>query len=117
MTTEDELNNVVLFPCKTDEPREQVDFLHERSKHLCLHSRLTVDEAERQVRCRDCNVVIDPFDWMNAIAKRQTQMADNVKTLRMEEKQRRASIEKLIQIERNAKARIRRAKTSGGGND
>ncbi|MDA6633627.1 hypothetical protein OSL06_23705, partial [Escherichia coli] len=40
----------------------------------------------------------------------QHHLADDVRLLRQEEQERRKNIEKLIQIERNAKARIRRAK-------
>ncbi|EEZ4470052.1 hypothetical protein C0X79_003113 [Escherichia coli O5] len=53
-----------------------------------------------------------PFDWMLSVAKRETRLADDVRLLRQEERERRKNIEKLIQIERNAKARIRRATKS-----
>ena len=46
---------------------------------------------------------------MSSVAKRETRLADDVKQLRQEERERRKNIEKLIQIERNVKARIRRA--------
>jgi hypothetical protein len=49
---------------------------------------------------------------MLSVAKRETRLADDVKLLRQEEQERRKNIEKLIQIERNAKARIRRATKS-----
>ncbi|NAL34185.1 hypothetical protein GUB09_25330 [Escherichia coli] len=52
------------------------------------------------------------FDWMLSVAKRETRLADDVRHLRQEERERRKNIEKLIQIERNAKARIRRATKS-----
>jgi hypothetical protein len=71
-----------------------------------------VDEKERQVRCKICGAVVEPFDWMLSVAKRETRLADDVKLLRQEEQERRKNIEKLIQIERNAKARIRRATKS-----
>ncbi|CSS52041.1 putative bacteriophage protein [Shigella sonnei] len=71
-----------------------------------------VDEKERQVRCKICGAVVEPFDWMLSVAKRETRLADDVRLLRQEEQERRRNIEKLIQIERNAKARIRRATKS-----
>ncbi|EOA6528124.1 hypothetical protein ACH7OW_004432 [Escherichia coli] len=75
---EDELSNIVLFPVKEDDPRNQVNFLYEPSERpYCHHASVRVDEKERQ-----------------------------------EEQERRKNIEKLIQIERNAKARIRRATKS-----
>lgn len=55
---------------------------------------------------------MEPFDWMLSVAKREIRLADDVRLLRQEERERRKNIEKLIQIERNAKARIRRATKS-----
>lgn len=55
---------------------------------------------------------MEPFDWMLSVAKRETRLADDVRLLLREEQERRKNIEKLIQIERNAKARIRRATKS-----
>ncbi|EEQ2187686.1 hypothetical protein G5664_25560 [Escherichia coli] len=110
---EDELSNIVLFPEKEDDPRNQVNFLYEPSERTyCHHASVRVDEKERQVRCKICCAVVEPFDWMLSVAKRETRLADDVRLLRQEERERRKNIEKLIQIERNAKARIRRATKS-----
>lgn len=104
---EDELSNIVLFPVKEDDPRNQVNFLYEPSERpYCHHASVRVDEKERQVRCKICGAVVEPFDWMLSVAKRETRLADDVRLLRQEERERRKNIEKLIQIERNAKARI-----------
>ncbi|HGX8731247.1 TPA: hypothetical protein ACJINN_000678 [Escherichia coli] len=110
ITPEDESGNIVLFPVKEDDPRNQVNFLYKPSeKPYCHHASVRVDEKERQVRCKICGAVVEPFDWMLSVAKRETRLADDVKQLRQEERERRKNIEKLIQIERNVKARIRRA--------
>ena len=102
---------MVIFPTKEDEPRDLTNFLYEQAdRPFCHHSLVRVNEKDREVRCRACGAVVDPFDWMLSVARKETQLADNVKALRQEEKERRQNIEKLIQIERNAKARIRRAK-------
>ncbi|CDK64364.1 hypothetical protein [Morganella morganii IS15] len=79
-----------------------------------MHSGYLVNEHERRVKCRECGKVIDAFDLMLKMAKRETRLVSDIEALRQEEKYRRENIEKLIQIERNAKARIRRAKKSGG---
>lgn len=108
--TENELNNIVVFPTKEDEPRELTNFLYKKAdRPFCHHPAVCVNEKDREVRCRTCGAVVAPFDWMLSVAKKETQLADNVKALRREEKQRRQNIEKLIQIEKNAKSRIRRA--------
>lgn len=108
--TEKELSNIVVFPAKDDEPRELTNFLYEKAdRPFCHHPTVSVNEKDRQIRCRTCGAAVDPFDWMLSVAKKETQLADNVKALPLEEKERRQNVEKLIQIERNAKARIRRA--------
>lgn len=45
---EDELSNIVLFPVKEDDPRNQVNFLYEPSERAyCHHASVRVDEKER----------------------------------------------------------------------
>ncbi|MDD0416737.1 hypothetical protein PSZ83_24140, partial [Shigella sonnei] len=62
---QDELSNIVLFPVKEDDPRNQVNFLYEPSERpYCHHASVRVDEKERQVRCKICGAVVEPFDWM-----------------------------------------------------
>lgn len=107
--TETELLNVVAFPAKEGMEKSDLQFLPEGEKVRCFHPGVFVNESERQVRCRRCDAVLDPFDYLLSIALREVQLADTVDYLRREEKQRRQNIEKLIQIERNAKSRIRRA--------
>ncbi len=42
---EDELSNIVLFPVKEDDPRNQVNFLYEPSERpYCHHASVRVDE-------------------------------------------------------------------------
>ncbi|CAD5748584.1 putative bacteriophage protein [Escherichia coli] len=90
---EDELSNIVLFPVKEDDPRNQVNFLYEPSERpYCHHASVRVDEKERQVRCKICGAVVEPFDWMLSVAKRETRLADDVKLLRQEEQERRKNI-------------------------
>ncbi|MGT0365006.1 hypothetical protein ACVOBJ_23690, partial [Shigella sonnei] len=68
---QDELSNIVLFPVKEDDPRNQVNFLYEPSERpYCHHASVRVDEKERQVRCKICGAVVEPFDWMLSVAKR-----------------------------------------------
>lgn len=106
--TENELMNVVVFPIKEGGDKSDLQFLPEGERVLCFHTSVWVNEFERQIRCRRCETVLDPFDYLLSIAKREVQLADAVGYLRREEKQRRLNIEKLIQIESNAKSRIRR---------
>ncbi|THD47195.1 hypothetical protein ERD95_15295 [Enterobacteriaceae bacterium ML5] len=107
--TESELANVVLFPVKDADPMDLVGYIYERGKS-CHHPGIYVYEHERVCRCKTCGATIEAFDHLLAIAKHETRVAGDVKALRNEERARRENIAKLIQIERNAKARIRRAK-------
>lgn len=107
--TENELSNVVAFPAKDGKEKSDLQFIPEGDAVRCFHTGVWVNEKERQIRCRRCDAVLDPFDYLLSIARQEVQLADSVKYLRREEKQRRQNIEKLIQIEKNAKSRIRRA--------
>lgn len=112
--TESELSNVVIFPVKDEsDPREHINFRQEDETNFCIHPAYWINEENRHIRCQKCNAIIDPFDLMLRIARKETRLANDVRLLRKEERQRRANIEKLIQIERNAKARIRRAEKKG----
>ncbi|HIE0705122.1 hypothetical protein [Serratia marcescens] len=112
--TESELSNVVVFPQGDDaDPAAKINFLLEEDGKFCLHPGFTINEHDRQVKCKKCGAVIDHFELLMQIAKRETRLANDVSMLRKEEKQRRLNIDKLIQIERNAKARIRKSGFKG----
>lgn len=112
--TEAELSNVVVFPQGDDaDPATKINFLLEKDGEFCLHPGFTINEHDRQVKCKKCGAVIDHFELLMQIAKRETRLANDVSMLRKEEKQRRLNIDKLIQIERNAKARIRKSGFKG----
>lgn len=105
--TENELANVVMFPVKEGDPRDIVGYIYERGEY-CHHPSIFVNEHNRQCCCQKCGAIIELFDYLLDLAKKRTRMAGDVKALRHEEKYRRENIEKLIRIEKNAKARIRR---------
>lgn len=107
---EAELNNVVSFPIADEAPpRSNINF-EVVSTGICVrHIGYSVNEQARTVKCRRCGALVDPFDALMLVANRETQLADNVEALRLEERERRQRIDKLNTIERNAKARIKRA--------
>ncbi|WP_272693994.1 hypothetical protein [Providencia sp. PROV036] len=110
--TESDLKNVVVFPVNGHEDlKKKIAFIHDETKPkgVCFHSGYYVNEHERIVKCRDCGKVIDAFECLLSMAKNETNLVRDIEYLRKEEKQRRENIDKLIQIERNAKSRIRRA--------
>lgn len=107
--TEIELGKVVAFPSKNNDLQDGLVIQREGQKVMCLHSAVSINGKERTLRCRKCETLIDPFDYLMTLCDQESRYMENVKYLRREEKQRRQNIEKLIQIEKNAKSRIRRA--------
>ncbi|EMH4161637.1 hypothetical protein RJ498_000853 [Pluralibacter gergoviae] len=108
--TETELSNVVSFPERKEDLRDGMAMQKEGAEKLyCRHDSVLVDEKERTLRCRRCGALVEPFNYILHLCDTESRYVENVKYLRREEKQRRQNIEKLIQIERNAKARIRKS--------
>lgn len=107
--TEIELGKVVAFPAKNNDLKDGLVIQREGKKVMCLHSTVWVNEKDRTLRCRKCETLIEPFDFLMTLCDQESRYMESVKYLRREEKQRRQNIEKLIQIEKNAKSRIRRA--------
>ncbi|EPP9830719.1 hypothetical protein ACYBUD_01785 [Klebsiella pneumoniae] len=106
--TEIELGKVVAFPAKNNDLQDGLVIQREGKKVMCLHSTVWVNEKDRTLRCRKCETLIEPFDFLMTLCDQESRYMESVKYLRREEKQRRQNIEKLIQIEKNAKSRIRR---------
>lgn len=107
--TEIELGKVVAFPAKNNDLQDGLVIKREGKKVMCLHSTVWVNEKDRTLRCRKCETLIEPFDFLMTLCDQESRYMESVKYLRREEKQRCQNIEKLIQIEKNAKSRIRRA--------
>lgn len=108
--TERELSNVVAFPERKEALRDSMAMSREDGGKLyCRHDSVLVNEKERTLRCRRCDTLVEAFSYILHLCDTESRYVENVKYLRREEKQRRQNIEKLIQIERNAKARIRRS--------
>ncbi len=106
--TEIELGKVVAFPTKKDDLQDGLVIQREARKVHCFHDKVWINEKDRTLRCRRCETLIDPFDFLMKLCDQESGYMQSVKSLRREEKQRRQNIEKLIQIEKNAKSRIRR---------
>lgn len=108
--TETELSNVVAFPEKKEDLNEDLSMRRESGTEIrCHHEAVWVNEKDRTIRCRRCDALVEPFNFILHLCETENRYAESVKYLRREEKQRRQNIEKLIQIEKNAKARIRKS--------
>ncbi|MFB9087105.1 hypothetical protein ACFFW8_20570 [Erwinia tracheiphila] len=112
MTTEDELANVVVFSTKKGDLKNEMAMRHEGDldkPRFCLHDAVWVNQKKTE----PCVVVAVKLYSIRSttfltLCDRESKYVESVKYLRQEEKQRRQNIERLIQIERNAKSRIRR---------
>ena len=97
--TEIELGKVVAFPNKNNDLQDGLVIQREGQKVMCLHSTVWVNEKDRTLRCRKCETLIEPFDFLMTLCDQESRYMESVKYLRREEKQRRQNIEKLIRFE------------------
>ena len=73
----------------------------------CNHNNVLLNRATRQVDCKDCNVYIDPFDYLLSWAYGDIHLDLMRKRLRAEVTRISGNLEKLKKEERNIKARVR----------
>lgn len=58
--TEKELSNVVAFPERKEDLRDELAMRREEGgKIYCHHDSVWVDEKERTLRCRRCDALVD----------------------------------------------------------
>lgn len=62
--TEIELGKVVAFPAKNNDLQDGLVIQREGKKVMCLHSTVWVNEKDRTLRCRKCETLIEPFDFL-----------------------------------------------------
>jgi len=75
----------------------------------CLHSKTIVNEYDRTLICRLCGATLDPFDYLLSIAKNETRLDWNLRTIRSEIRDHREGLEKLNREEQNTRGRIKNA--------
>jgi len=80
-----------------------------KESRYCPHSGVIVSEFERTLTCRVCGAKLDPFDYLLSLAKKETRLDWELRTLRGEIKQHREGLENLKREEVNCRARIRTA--------
>lgn len=76
----------------------------------CHHHRTYIDASHRLVSCRDCGMLIDPFDALNDIANHQIRLRVTADHAQRESDARAKSLAKVKREEDNAKARVRAAR-------
>ncbi|MEI7375657.1 hypothetical protein [Dickeya chrysanthemi] len=110
----DNSDNVLQFTKRFDDNadiKEMRNFVEapKPEGRTCRHERVVVSEHERSVKCRLCGAVLDPFDYLLSLAKKETRLDWELTGLRCEIRSHREGLEKLKREEANCKARIRTA--------
>lgn len=81
----------------------------------CRHRNFLIDRNARLVWCRECEVEVDAFTALDEIVRSWDQVINRVTRLNREWRGLMESIRELKRIERNAKARVKRAKARLAG--
>lgn len=76
----------------------------------CSHRGAYISIRARRVYCRSCEAELDPYDVLDEIARNREFMVSTAQRMRYEIDGLRKQIDKLERLERNAKARVKRAR-------
>lgn len=86
---------------------DRAAFEYKPSTKACTHNAVTIDEDTRTVECKDCEAVLDPFDFLVKCAyneahtfKRYEQLEKAIEARRREEKRLNEQIERLKRIKK-----------------
>lgn len=94
------------FPLKTLKPKRLAG-----EQKFCGHHSLEVDQSMRMLKCIDCGITIDPFEFLWGWANRQWVLEYRVDDLQEQAKNLCDRIVELKREEQCIKARLKRAKS------
>ncbi|EDX6130936.1 hypothetical protein CER61_002472 [Salmonella enterica] len=97
---EEGLLNVVITDRKSGEQK------------CCQHIRTTISEVNRTIICNRCGLALDPFELVLDRARNGENIVSEIKSLYARRDALRESVAKLEREEKNAKARLRAARTA-----
>ncbi|HCL5343528.1 TPA: hypothetical protein N2G31_001454 [Salmonella enterica] len=78
----------------------------------CKHSQTQISEVNRILICLQCGSMLDPFDVILERARNAENIVFEIKRLYAKREELRESVANLEREEKNAKARLRSARTS-----
>ncbi|EAT6369394.1 hypothetical protein E5458_07790 [Salmonella enterica] len=84
----------------------------EYSQQRCKHRAIEVDEQHRVIQCLQCGCAIDPFQYVLRCALDGEAVVKEIELLHCRRDELRESVANLDREEKNAKARLRSARTS-----
>lgn len=97
---EEGLLNVVITDRKSGEQK------------CCQHIRTTISEVNRTIICDRCGLALEPFEFVLDRARNGENIVSEIKSLYARRDALRESVAKLEREEKNAKARLRAARTA-----
>lgn len=78
----------------------------------CKHNQTQISEANRTLICRQCGSMLDPFEVILDRARNGENIVSEIKSLYAKRDELRQAVANLEREEKNAKARLRAARTS-----
>lgn len=78
----------------------------------CKHNQTQISEANRTLICRQCGSMLDPFEVILDRARNGENIVSEIKSLYAKRDELRQAVANLEREEKNAKARLRSARTS-----
>lgn len=108
-------NVITLVQPKRDEDKllntTVIDRKDYRQQH-CKHRAVEVDEQGRMIKCLQCGCAVDPFEYVLRCADDGEAVVKEIKQLHHRRDELREAVSNLEREEKNAKARLRSARTS-----
>ncbi|MCL6745080.1 hypothetical protein [Kosakonia sp. R1.Fl] len=83
----------------------------EYAQQRCKHRAVEADETNRVIRCLNCGCVVDPFEHILRCAIDGEHIVTEIMQLHRRRDEMRESVASLEREEKNAKARLRSART------
>lgn len=78
----------------------------------CQHISTTISEVNRTITCKRCGLALDPFELVLDRARNGENIVTEIKSLYAKRDALREAVAKLEREEKNAKARLRAARTA-----
>lgn len=79
----------------------------------CAHRLAWLNHEQRELRCRNCDALLDPFDFLVKLANDADHWVKTRKKAERQAHEAKARLEDLLRQEKNARARIRRLERGG----
>lgn len=112
----DELGNIIqLIQPKRDEEKllnTTVTDNKDYTQRRCKHHAIKISEIERVITCKQCGCTVDPFEYVLRCAMDGEAVVSEISQLYSRRDGLREAVTNLEREEKNAKARLRSARTS-----